>query len=129
MRCRISVFLAALMVAAALTLMSTAAQAQPERKGVSYKVLAAFPSDVPGIGKLVLVELRLEPGGYMKNVTLPATGLVTAIQGTLTVVSGGKTVIHGAGSTWVSPKGTKVSIYNNGSEPHVHHIWRLVPSK
>lgn len=44
-------------------------------------------------------------------------------------MSGGETVIRGPGSRWVNPKGMKADLYNNGSEPHVQHVWSLIHSK
>lgn len=60
-------------VLALLTFMTVASAAElPE--GVTFKVLAEFPSDIPGIEKVQLQELRLEPGAKWENVTVGDTG-------------------------------------------------------
>ncbi len=128
MKNRQTVLLAILMFAVAMMLMTTSAAAQGPT-GVSSKVLAEFPSEIPGIEKIVLLEFRLEPGAKLENFVHKETNFCTAKQGLLTAVVGGTTVIRGPGSRWVCPLGLKVSLYNNGSEPHVHHIWQLIPSK
>ncbi len=130
MRSRTSVLLGALMFAAALMLMATAATAGKLPEGMSVKVLAEFPSEIPGIEKVVLKEMRLEPGAKRENYVVGATVLCTVIQGELTGVWGGKTVFYGPGSRFTVPKGTKIQgIYNNGRELHVQRIWKLVHSK
>ncbi len=99
-------------------------------EGMSVKVLATFPSEIPGIEKVVLKEMRLEPGAKRENYVVGATVLCTVIQGELTGVWGGKTVFYGPGSRFTVPKGTKIQgIYNNGRELHVQRIWKLVHSK
>ncbi len=65
MQRRTSVLLAALIFAVGLVI--TAATPATAAKGWSTKVLAEFPSDVSGIEKLVLVELRVEPGAKREN--------------------------------------------------------------
>jgi quercetin dioxygenase-like cupin family protein len=129
MKSRQSILLAILMFAVAMMLMTTSAPAQGLPKGVSLKVMAEFPSEIPGIEKIQLLEFRLEPGAKLENFVHQETDFCTAKQGLLTVVAGGTTVVRGPGSRWVCPLGIKLSLYNNGSEPHVHHIWALIPSK
>ncbi len=68
MQGRTSVLLAALMFAVALVITAaTPAAAGKLPPGVSIQVLAEFPSDLPAIEKIVLVELRVEPGAKREN--------------------------------------------------------------
>ncbi len=73
MQNRTSVLLAALIFAVGLVI--TPATPAAAAKGVSTRVLAEFPSDLPGIEKIVLVELRVEPGGKKENFAPEATVL------------------------------------------------------
>ena len=73
MQNRTSVLLAALIFAVGLVI--TAATPAAAAEGVSTRVLAEFPSDLPGIEKIVLVELRVEPGGKKENFAPEATVL------------------------------------------------------
>ena len=66
-----SVLLAALIFAVGLVI--TAATPAAAAEGVSTRVLAEFPSDLPGIEKIVLVEMRVEPGGKKENFAPEAT--------------------------------------------------------
>ncbi len=66
-----SVLLAALIFAVGLVI--TAATPATAAKGVSTRVLAEFPSDLPGIEKIVFVEMRVEPGGKKENFAPEAT--------------------------------------------------------
>ncbi len=76
MQGRRSVSLAAMMFAVALMITAaTPAAAGKLPPGVSSQVLAEFPSDVPGIEKIVLVELRVEPGAKRENFAPEATVL------------------------------------------------------
>ncbi len=71
MQGKTSISLAAMMFAVALVI--TAGTPAAAAKGVSTRVLAEFPSDLPGIEKIVLVEMRVEPGGKRENFTREAT--------------------------------------------------------
>lgn len=72
MKGRTSVLLTTVMLAVAL--MTTAVSAAELPEGVTFKVLAEFPSDIPGIEKVQLQELRLEPGAKWENITVGDTG-------------------------------------------------------
>jgi len=65
MQGRRSVLLAILTFAVAL--MITAATPAAAAEGISATVLAEFPSEIAGIEKFVLVEVRMEPGAKLEN--------------------------------------------------------------
>ncbi len=68
MQGKTSISLAAMMFAVALVITAaTPAAAGKLPPGVSIQVLAEFPSDLPAIEKIVLVELRVEPGAKREN--------------------------------------------------------------
>ena len=128
MQSRQAVVLATLMVTVALLLLIRAAPATELPEGVSLRVLSESPSGIPGIEKIQLQEVRMEPGAKWENFVLRDTSLCTVIQGELTVVWAGEPVTYSLGSTLMIPKGVQRSFYNNGSEPNVQHIWGLVSS-
>ena len=75
MRQRTHAILTILVVTAALVMVPTAAHAQMKLPdGVSFKVLAEFPSDIPGIEKVQLQEMTLQPGAKWENITIGDTG-------------------------------------------------------
>ncbi len=128
MQSRQAVVLTTLMVAVALMLLYRAAPATELPEGVSLRTLSESPSGIPGIEKIQLQELRMEPGAKWENFVLRDTSLCTVIQGKLTVAWAGEPVTYSLGSTMMIPQGMQQSFYNNGSEPNVQHIWRLVSS-
>ena len=71
MQGRRSVLLAALMFAVALVITAATPATAAKGPGWSATVLAEFPSDVAGIEKIKLVELRVEPGGKREDFVLP----------------------------------------------------------
>ncbi|MFQ5912867.1 MAG: hypothetical protein ACE5JS_06770 [Nitrospinota bacterium] len=73
MRGKAAVLVAALVFALALMASPTAGEPKLPA-GVSFKVLAEFPSDIPGIEKVQLQEFRLEPGAKIENDVVPDTG-------------------------------------------------------
>ena len=102
-----------------------AAEMLPE--GVTMVVLKESPvTHLPGIAKVKLMEFRMAPGTKWMNHTISTSGFCTALQGTLTIEVGGKTVSKFAGDTWVMKKGPTVNLYNRGTTEHVQRIWLLV---
>lgn len=69
MQRRTSVLLAALIFAVGLVI--TPATPAAAAEGISATVLAEFPSDIAGIEKFVLVEVRMEPGSKLENFVEP----------------------------------------------------------
>ncbi len=65
MQSRTSVLLAALIFAVGLVI--TPATPAAAANGFDVRVVAEFPSDMPGIEKLVLLEVTVEPGGKKEN--------------------------------------------------------------
>lgn len=74
MKGRTWMLLASLMFVVALMVMTSVVPAMELPKGVSFKVLAEFPSKISGIEKVQLQELRLEPGAKWENITVGDTG-------------------------------------------------------
>ena len=68
---RTSVLLAALIFAVGLVITAATPATAAKGKGWSATVLAEFPSDIAGVEKIKLVELRVEPGAKRENFVLP----------------------------------------------------------
>ncbi len=101
-----------------------AAEMMPE--GVTMVVLKESPvTHLPGVVKVKLVELRMAPGAKWPQ-TIPNSGFCTALQGTITIEVGDKTISKFAGDTWVMKKGPTVNLYNRGTVEHVQRMWLLI---
>jgi hypothetical protein len=79
----------ALIIAIMLMLVITAAPAAELPEGVTLKVLDEFPSEIRGMEKIQLQELRLEPGAKWENYIGGDMVLCTVKQGELTVAWAG----------------------------------------
>jgi quercetin dioxygenase-like cupin family protein len=119
MCCLVTIFVLTLPVSGVL------AETMPE--GVSMMVLKeSAAKHLPGVAKTRLVELRLAPGAKWMNHTIADSGFCTALQGTITLEVGDKTVSRFAGDTWVMKKGKTVNVYNRGSVEHITRMWLLI---
>ena len=74
MQSRRVVVLATLLCAVALMAMTTAPAMAQLPDGVSLKILAEFPSNLPGIEKVQLQEFRVEPGAKWEGGVVGSTG-------------------------------------------------------
>lgn len=74
MKVRMSVLVTVLLVTVTLMLMATAALAELPA-GVSAKVLGEFPSEIPGIEKMRLLEFTFEPGAKWEGFVSGNTSL------------------------------------------------------
>ncbi len=102
-----------------------AAEMMPE--GVPMVVLTeSSVTHLPGVTKAKYMELRIAPGAKWMNHTISDSGFCTAIQGTVTIEVGDKTISKFAGDTWVMKKGLKVVAYNRGTVEHVQRMWLLI---
>jgi len=97
-------------------------------EGASLKILSEFPGTLPGIEKVQVQELRLEPGAKWENFVVASTALCTVVKGQVTAMHNGHSAVYSRGSRMVLQKGTTQSFYNTSVEPHVQHIWMLIPT-
>ncbi len=101
------------------------AETMPE--GVTMVVLKESPAPhLPGIAKVKLIELRIAPGAKWMNNTISTSGFCTALEGTLTIEVGDKTISRFPGDSWVMKKGLTVNMYNRGTVEHVQRMWVLI---
>jgi uncharacterized cupin superfamily protein len=97
------------------------------QEGIEGKDVAEWPVDVAGLEKVVLQRFEFAPGASMDD-TVAAYEFCNGVQGEWTVTdhSTGVTTVYSAGSRWrMPPKGTKVTIANNGSVPAVQYVYML----
>jgi uncharacterized cupin superfamily protein len=98
------------------------------QEGIDAKDVAEWPVDNPGVEKVVLQRFEFAPGASM-DMTIEAYEFCNGVQGEWTVTdhTTGVTTIYGPGSRWrMPPKGTKVTVANNGSVPAVQFVYMLV---
>ncbi len=102
-----------------------AAEMLPE--GVTMVVLKeSSASHLPGVTKTKYVELRMAPGAKWMNYNISDSGFCTALQGTITIEVGDKTISRFPGDSWVMKKGPTVNLYNRGTVEHVQRMWVLI---
>lgn len=98
------------------------------QEGIVGVDVAEWAIDNPGVEKVVLQRFEFAPGASMEF-TMEAYEFCNAVQGEWTVTdhSTGVTTIYAPGSRWrMPPKGTKVTVANNGSVPAVQFVYMLV---
>ena len=119
-----SLSLIAILAIALLTL----PQAVEAQEGIDAKDVAEWPVDNPGVEKVVLQRFEFAPGASMED-TIKAYEFCNGVQGEWTVTdhSTGVTTVYAPGSRWrMPPKGTQVTVANNGSVPAVQFVYMLV---
>jgi quercetin dioxygenase-like cupin family protein len=89
-------------------------------------VLAGFLTDLKGKYKVRVMELRLEPGGYVgeRNRVGPRIRLVTA--GHMTYVLPEKTVVYGPGEFFFESGYVNHTVYNKTDTPTVHLLCEIL---
>ena len=106
----------------------TLPQAVEAQEGIVGIDVAEWPIDNPGVEKVVLQRFEFAPGASMEF-TMEAYEFCNGVQGEWTVTdhTTGVTTIYAPGSRWrMPPKGTKVTVANNGSVPAVQFVYLLV---
>jgi uncharacterized cupin superfamily protein len=112
-------------LAIALLILPQGVEAQ---EGIDAKDVAEWPVDNPGVEKVVLQRFEFAPGASM-DFTMEAYEFCNGVQGEWTVTdhTTGVTTIYAPGSRWrMPPKGTKVTVANNGNVPAVQFVYMLV---
>ncbi len=96
-------------------------------EGVTAQLVAEYPSNIPGMKKIQLFKITLQPGAVWKDIPVENTDLCNATQGTFTVVNQktGTTTIYAEGSRWINEKGTTVTVSNPGDVPAVQWVYVL----
>ncbi len=99
-------------------------------EGVTIEVIAEYPSQTPGVEKILFRRIVLKPGASM-TFTEKAQSLCQGIKGELEVVdhTSGETFIFKAGERWDTSPGHEVTLTNRGTVDHEHLFYTLVIAK
>ena len=98
------------------------------RKGGSVVLVSEHKVNIPGIKKVIVQRLTLEPGAVWKDVKVSGLPFCDATKGVITMTdqATGVATTFGVGSRWAPVEGSVVTIANNGGTVHEHYITRLV---
>ncbi len=124
-----SLFIAAASLAFAfLAVPGTGQAGLPE--GVTIELIAEYPSETPGVEKILFRRIVLKPGASW-DLTVPAQSLCQATSGEAKLVdhTSGTTVVLKTGDRWYTSPGHKVTLSNPGTVDHVHLFYTMVPTK
>ena len=124
-----SLFIAAASLAFAfLAVPGTSQAGLPE--GVTIEVIAEYPSETPGVEKILFRKIVLKPG-VSWTLTVPAQSVCQGTKGELELVdhATGETFVLKAGDRWSTIPGHEVTLSNRGTVDHEHLFYTLVPSE
>lgn len=84
--------------------------------------------DIPGIEKVELKKITLEPGAILANFPVKDQIFCNATQGVISVIdhTSGTSTLYTAGSRWAPRKGGIFTISNPGEVTHVHWVYALI---
>ena len=99
-------------------------------EGVTIEVIAEYPSETPGVAKILFRRITLKPG-VSWTFTVPAQSVCQGTKGELVVVdhTSGETFNFKAGDRWYTVPGHEVTLTNPGSVDHEHLFYTLVPAE
>ena len=99
-------------------------------EGVTIEVIAEYPSETPGVAKILFRRITLKPG-VSWTLTVPAQSVCQGTKGELVVVdhTSGETFNFKAGDRWYTVPGHEVTLTNPGSVDHEHLFYTLVPAE
>lgn len=113
----------------AITLLISPAQSwsQDLPEGVGVAIVATYPVDLPGIEKVELRKVTLEPGATWE-LTVKDNFFCNVTQGMISVFDhgAGTTTLYTPGSRWAPIKGNTVTVTNPGDETHVHWVYAMI---
>ena len=94
---------------------------------VDLKVVLEYPSKMPGVAKVQLVRLIMQPGAAIENMNIEWEGYCQGTKGVFTIINHtqGTTGVYAAGGRWNDVLGDVVSIYNYGDVPAEQWIYML----
>ncbi|MCH8077954.1 MAG: hypothetical protein IIC64_19275, partial [SAR324 cluster bacterium] len=123
----VTVFLSSILLFAFLLAVLTPTNAQGLPKGVKVVLVSEHNPNIPGIAKVTVQRMTMEPGAVIK-LTVKGIPFCDATKGIITVTNQatGATTTFGVGSRWAPTEGITVTLKNNGSEIHEHYITRIV---
>ena len=125
-----SLFIAATSLAFAFLAVPGTGQAGGLPEGVTIEVIAEYPSQTPGVEKILFRRIVLKPGATW-TFTIPAQSVCQATKGELEVVdhTSGKTVVRKVGDRWDTSPGHEVTLTNRGTVDHEHLFYTMIAAK
>jgi hypothetical protein len=99
-------------------------------EGVTIEVIAEYPSETPGVEKILFRRIVLKPG-VSWTLTVPAQSVCQGTKGELEVVdhTTGETFNFKAGDRWYTVPGHEVTLTNRGSGDHEHLFYTLIAAE
>ena len=99
-------------------------------EGVTIEVIAEYPSQTPGVEKILFRRIIMKPGASM-SFTEPAQSLCQGTKGELEVVdhTSGETFNYKAGDRWDTTADHEVTLTNRGTVNHEHLFYTMVVAK
>lgn len=112
----------------ALTLLAGTVTADEPPEGITVNVIAEYASRVPGIEKVRLVRVVMEPGAAFRNVEIKSEEYCELEQGTLTHTNHttGVTDVLTTGARWAPPKGDYHTVVNSGDDVVDMWVYQLI---
>ena len=122
-----SLFIAVASLAIAFLAVPSTSHAAGLPEGVTIEVLAEYPSETPGVEKILFRKITLKPGASW-SLTVPAQSLCQGTKGVLEVddQTSGETFTFKAGDRWYTSPGHKVTLSNKGTVDHEHLFYTMV---
>ena len=96
--------------------------------GVTASVIAEYPSKVPGLEKVRLVKVVLQPGAKFDNALIENDEYCRLEQGQLTRINHktGATDVYTVGSLWAPQKGERHTITNTGDVNTIMWAYQMI---
>ncbi|MCI0626798.1 MAG: hypothetical protein L0387_34985 [Acidobacteria bacterium] len=96
-------------------------------EGVEIQLVTEYSSDIPGIQKVQLRKVTLEPGAILANFTVTKPLYCDAAAGTISVFDHAKrtTAVYRPGDHWSFARG-EFTLSNPGDVDHVHYLYALI---
>lgn len=101
-----------------------AGDARAQAKGLTVRVLAVYENLLPGVSKIDMIEVVIDPGGFIDGKP-EQTILCYQLSGHTVSTVEGKTVTYGPGSTFMFKKGVQRREANEASAPNVQLVYRI----
>ena len=97
-------------------------------EGVEFQVLKEYSVDMPGVQKMQLTKMTLEPGATLANFTVKDPIFCSTTEGVVSVVDHtyGSTKVYAAGSHYAMRKGARLTFFNPGDVNHVAYFYEMI---
>ena len=106
-------------------------RSQDVAEGVSVVVISEVDVDSPGIEKVLLMKVTMQPGKAWEDVPLDNLEFCHLTEGSYTIVVHDLEITntYTVGARWFNRKGWTISLYNKGDVPAVQWVYQIVEKK